>query len=139
MNTTNNNETDTPDLDALREALAKAEAALKDAEQARDDWEPDSDESGTEEAYDNMLDECHGDFLGMAASRILKECDPTAYRCGFSDWADSAFRDMRESDKRRMSDSFDELCEAVEEAEQARDDAQQELEDAEEEAEADEE
>ena len=41
------------------------------------------------EAYDEMLDETHGDFMGMSASRILRECDPIAYRVGLLDWADA--------------------------------------------------
>ena len=41
------------------------------------------------EAYDDMLDEVHGEFMGMSAARILRECDPIAYRCGFADWADA--------------------------------------------------
>ena len=44
--------------------------------------------------YDEMLDECYdmsevgGPFSHMLASRILQECDPVAYRCGFTDWLD---------------------------------------------------
>lgn len=40
-------------------------------------------------AYDEALDETHGEFMGMSAARILRECDPIAYRVGFHDWADS--------------------------------------------------
>jgi hypothetical protein len=47
--------------------------------------------------YDNMLDECYGPVkigsLEFYPSRVLKECDPVAYRCGFSDWLD-ADRDL---------------------------------------------
>ena len=39
--------------------------------------------------YDDMLDEVHGEFMGIAASTILGECDPIAYRVGFHDFADS--------------------------------------------------
>jgi hypothetical protein len=44
--------------------------------------------------YDEMLDECYdmsevgGPFSHMLASKILSECDPIAYRCGFTDWLD---------------------------------------------------
>lgn len=46
-------------------------------------------------AYDDMLDECFslesvgGPFAHMSASKVLSEVDPIAYRCGFSDFADS--------------------------------------------------
>lgn len=44
--------------------------------------------------YDDMLDECYdlsevgGPFSHMLASKVLEECDPVAYRCGFTDWLD---------------------------------------------------
>lgn len=43
--------------------------------------------------YDDMLDECYPTYeingMEFFASDILKECDPIAYRVGFSDYADS--------------------------------------------------
>jgi len=47
-----------------------------------------------ESRYDDMLDECFsfeqvgGIFAHMSPSRVLLECDPTAYRCGMNDWLD---------------------------------------------------
>ena len=44
--------------------------------------------------YDDMLNECYdlsevgGPFSHMLASKVLEECDPVAYRCGFTDWLD---------------------------------------------------
>ena len=53
-----------------------------------------------EKMYDEMLDEC-SDSCAMCkqfgASRILKEMDPTAYRCGLVDYTDSLCRDGRDS------------------------------------------
>ena len=40
----------------------------------------------TEEDYDNMLDECYEGIFNLLPSRILSECDPIAYSCGFSDY-----------------------------------------------------
>jgi hypothetical protein len=44
--------------------------------------------------YDEMLDECYGETkiagYSYQTSRVLKEVDPTAYRCGFFNWLDSA-------------------------------------------------
>jgi hypothetical protein len=48
-----------------------------------------------EERFDQMLDECYsfdsvgGPFEHMSPSRVLKEMDPTAYRCGVNDYEDS--------------------------------------------------
>jgi hypothetical protein len=47
-----------------------------------------------EAAFDAMLDDCYtfekmGDpFASMSPSRVLRECDPIAYRCGVNDYAD---------------------------------------------------
>lgn len=40
-------------------------------------------------AYDEMLDEVHGEFMGMSAARILRECEPDAVGDGVADWADA--------------------------------------------------
>jgi len=49
------------------------------------------------ERYDAMLDQCYEPYnmSGMIymPSDILKECDPIAYRVGFSDYADSLAED----------------------------------------------
>ena len=44
--------------------------------------------------YDDMLDDCYGEFMNMNASYILKECDPTAYRCGLLNFVDGYADDM---------------------------------------------
>lgn len=45
------------------------------------------------ERFDEMLDEIYPDCkiagLSYSTSRALKEIDPVAYRCGFSDWLDN--------------------------------------------------
>lgn len=47
-----------------------------------------------EAAFDAMLDECYsfaavgGPFMYMQPSAVLREQDPTAYRCGVNDYAD---------------------------------------------------
>jgi hypothetical protein len=45
------------------------------------------------ERYDDMLDECFSAVrIGESTfypSTVLKECDPAAYRTGFSDYADT--------------------------------------------------
>ena len=45
------------------------------------------------ELYNDSLDECYEPYnlngMEYMPSTILKECDPIAYRVGFSDYADS--------------------------------------------------
>jgi hypothetical protein len=61
----------------------------------------------TEELYDQMLDDCYEPFMGSYdPSRVLKEIDPTAYRCGLNDYVDSISRDS----------SFEEIDEELYEA-----------------------
>jgi len=49
------------------------------------------------EMYDEMLDQCYEPYnmSGMIymPSDILKECDPIAYRVGFSDYVDTLAQD----------------------------------------------
>ena len=51
------------------------------------------DEDKYDENYDEWLDEIYGEIMigniSFLPSRILKELDPIAYRCGFSDYIDS--------------------------------------------------
>ena len=61
------------------------------------------------EQYDQMLDEVHGDFLGMNASYILKETDPTAYRCGLLDYLDSLDQDEEKMENDSCLELFEEL------------------------------
>lgn len=49
------------------------------------------------EMYNEFLDECYGETeiagYHYQTSRVLKEIDPIAYRCGFSDWLDAQMCD----------------------------------------------
>jgi hypothetical protein len=116
--------------DNLAEAnatLAKAEQALRAAKEALESFEPDDDEA--HERYDAMLNDCYsfakvgGPFEHMQPSEVLKECDPTAYRCGFNDWLDG--------EDKSTFDGYSDLEEAVELAESERDDAENARDDAE--------
>ena len=55
-----------------------------------------------EEMYENMIDEISGDVrigsLTYMASEVLREIDPTAYRCGFNDYLDSLLEDYTITD-----------------------------------------
>ncbi len=69
-------------------ALKKQIAELEDK---IDNFEIDEDKY--DENYDEWLDEIYGEIMigniSFLPSRILKELDPIAYRCGFSDYIDS--------------------------------------------------
>lgn len=50
-----------------------------------------------EDMYEEMIDESTPMItiwgMNYDASRVLKECDPIAYRCGFNDWLDAEVSD----------------------------------------------
>jgi hypothetical protein len=60
-------------------------------------WVPDDEELSDnllDEMYREMLDSCYEDVnvcntYTYTTSRVLKEVDPTTYRCGYADWLDS--------------------------------------------------
>lgn len=61
------------------------------------DWVPDEDElisdDDLDKRYAASLDECYGVLKvcghEYSSSRLLREVDETAYRCGFNDWLDA--------------------------------------------------
>ena len=63
-------------------------------QELHDKVKEDLTELDVDSMYDDMLDECYdfakigGPFSHMLASKVLSECDPVAYRCGFTDWLD---------------------------------------------------
>lgn len=61
--------------------------------------------------YDEMLDDCHGtvEVAGYEyeTSRLLKEVDPIAYKCGFLDFANSLQQDDEEITDDLICDASD--------------------------------
>ena len=70
------------------------------------------------ERYEEMLDDCHGDFLGMNASYILKEMDPVANRCGLLDYLDGLDQDEEKMDNDECQELFNQLEEIESEIEE---------------------
>lgn len=66
------------------------------------------------EMYDEILDDCEGDVMiaGVifSPSYILKELDPTAYRCGVLDLMDSIDEEGENSED---MEEFDEYMESI--------------------------
>ncbi|QXV77798.1 hypothetical protein bas59_0104 [Escherichia phage EduardKellenberger] len=71
--------------------IAALKKQIADLENKIDNFEIDEDKY--DENYDEWLDEVYGEIMigniSFLPSRILKELDPIAYRCGFSDYIDS--------------------------------------------------
>lgn len=99
-------------INELKAQIAELRAEIENFERDPDDYT---------EQYDEFLDEfwpvCIGS-LEYAASMVLREVDPIAYRCGLLDYVDSLDKD---DDPR-----FRELTERLEELEGELEDAQEE-------------
>lgn len=52
--------------------------------------------------YDEMLNECYPEVFGIEPARILLECDPIAYRCGFHDWLDGNDEEQADGNDSRL-------------------------------------
>ena len=101
--------------------IAELTAQAKTLQSQIDNFELDPEDYADQ--YDEMLDEVHGDFLGMNASYILKETDPTAYRCGLLDYLDGLDQDEEKMD----NDDYAELIEELEEIESKIEELEEEL------------
>jgi hypothetical protein len=104
-------EPNAPTLEELREELADVEREIAAF---------DPDDHLDEDTYADMLDECWGPvkLCGMeyAASQVLREVDPTAYRVGFNEYAASMEPEDFEA-YCELVDQRDELAERIEEME----------------------
>lgn len=89
---------DMADYDAWLESLYPQEDDVEDAmiasyEEEEDETSNTISERDAHQRFDEFLDEIHGTVLcgqlEWDMSRVLKEMDPTAYRCGLNDWLDS--------------------------------------------------
>ena len=98
-------------IQQIEAKIAELTAQAKALQSQIDNFELDPDDYADQ--YDEMLDEVHGDFLGMNASYILKKMDPTAYRCGLLDYLDGLDQD----DEKMKNDECAELIEELEEVE----------------------
>ena len=75
-------------IKATRYAIAAKLVEIAEKQSEIDNFEPSEDDA--ESAYVEFLDECHEEikigYLSWPASRVLKEMDEIAFRCGLSDF-----------------------------------------------------
>lgn len=89
----------------------------------------DLEPTNLEEAFDEMLDECYsfesigGPFACMTPSRVLREMDPIAHRCGVSEMSDDDRYEEFEGefyDKEKLGELRDECQDEFDDEEAAR-------------------
>lgn len=108
----------------IKANIEAKKAEIKEKQAAIDSFEY----SATDSEYDDFLDEIDGEIevggLTFMASDIIKNCDPTAYRVGKSDYeSDKDLDDVEE---------YTDLKSELEELESELEDLENELEEAEE-------
>ena len=101
-------------IDDLKSILEDKKEELVNFELNPDDYE---------DQYNDMLDECYPELFNMQPSRILRECDPIAYRCGLLDYIDG----LDVSDDTNYQD----LAQEIEELESEIEELESEIEDLE--------
>lgn len=97
-------------MDKKKQAkIEELKKAIQDKQREIDTWEANPDDYV--EQYEDMLDEISEVKIGSltySASLVLKEVDPTAYRCGLVDYVDSLELEPEELQK-ELEELQDEL------------------------------
>lgn len=71
----------------LKKQIIDLKELIKQKQEEIESFEIDPD--NYEDDYCAMLDETNPELFNLQPSRILKECDPIAYRCGLIDYVDT--------------------------------------------------
>lgn len=110
--------------------IRKIKALIADKEKQQEQIELDPDDY--EDQFDDMLDESIPEIeigcLTYSPSRVLKNVDSVAYRCGLVDYIDSL--DVEDSDEyRELQEEIDQLKSDIEDLESEIEDLESEIED----------
>ena len=118
------------EVEMKEQEIRKMQALIADKEKQQEQIELDPDDY--EDQFDELLDESGTVEAGgysFYPSRILKELDPVAYRCGLNDYADSVF-DVEDSDEYKdLQEEIDQLKSDIEDLESEIEDLESEIED----------
>lgn len=111
-------------IESLKTEIVDKKEEIRDKQKEIDSF--DVSEYASDDQYREWLD-CDGTItvfgLEFYPSRILEALDPTAYRCGFSDYTEGLYKED--------FDEYKYLAEQLEELENELDDLEAELEDLE--------
>lgn len=93
-------------INAKKQERALNLACLKVKKEELDNYEIDPD--SVEDSYKDALDESYEMPNGWSYSDVLERMDPTMYRCGLNDYADSFDKEEFE-DYKELQEEFEEL------------------------------
>ena len=98
--------------------IRKMQAMIADKEKQQEQIEldPDDYEDQFDESLDDSIPEIEIGCLTYTPSHVLKNVDPTAYRCGLNDFVDSL--DVEDSDEyKALQEEIDQLKSDIEDLE----------------------
>jgi predicted nuclease with TOPRIM domain len=114
-------------LQSKQEKLEEIESELDEVTEKMDNFE--IDPYDFEDRYQDMINDCYGDVnlggMSWSADYVLRELDPTMYKCGLLDYVDSI--DKEDVEK------YKELMEEQEELEKSKEKIEEEIEEIEQE------
>ena len=117
-------------IESIESKLSDLRFHVSDLESQQGKIELDPDDY--EDQFDDMLDESIPEIeigsLTYSPSHVLKNVDPTAYRCGLNDFVDSL--DVEDSDEyKELQEEIDQLKSDIEDLESEIEDLESEIED----------
>ena len=117
-------------IDSIESKLSDLRLQVSDLESQQEQIELDPDKY--EDQFDDMLNDSIPEIeigcLTYSPSHVLKNVDPTAYRCGLVDYIDSL--DVEDSDEyKELQDEIDQLRYDIEDLESEIEDLESEIED----------
>lgn len=106
------------EVEMKEQEIRKMQAMISDKEKQQDQIELDPDDFADQ--FDEMLDESIPEIeigcLTYSPSHVLKNVDPTAYRCSLNDFVDSL--DVEDSDEyKALQEEIDQLKSDIEDLE----------------------
>ena len=110
--------------------IRKMQALIADKEKQQEQIEldPDNYEDQFDESLDESIPEIEIGCLTYSPSHVLKNVDPTAYRCSLIDFVDSF--DVEDSDEyKELQEEIDQLQSDIEDLENEIEDLESEIED----------
>ena len=82
----------------LKDQIKELKELIKETEEEIEDYETGTEDKISE--YVEYIDGIH-DLIVICdctfnPSEVLRECDPTAFRCGYNDWIDNLITDLND-------------------------------------------
>ena len=107
------------EVEMKEQEIRKMQALIADKEKQQSQIELDPDDYVTQfdESLDESIPEIEIGCLTYSPSHVLKNVDPTAYRCGLNDFADSVFDASETDDYKALQEEIDQLQSNIEDLE----------------------